>query len=62
LVLSGMRVYRMAIFKVRSLRYNDEQRTDAAKLTLRQSIYPLFLVTILFLLWVRAILYFADLD
>ncbi|KAH9877079.1 hypothetical protein IAQ61_002442 [Plenodomus lingam] len=34
-----------------TLRTRDDERTKAAELTLRQSIYPLFLVTILFFLW-----------
>jgi FHS family L-fucose permease-like MFS transporter len=42
----------MAFFKRRSLRNRDDQRTRAAELTLRESIYPLMLVTILFFLWV----------
>ncbi|KXJ96345.1 major facilitator superfamily domain-containing protein [Microdochium bolleyi] len=37
--------------KRRSLRAPDDQRTKAAELTLRQSIYPICLVTILFFLW-----------
>lgn len=45
----------MAIFTIKkhSLRTRDDQRTKASELTLRQSIYPLCLVTILFFLWVR---------
>ena len=43
----------MKIFKKRSLRTDDGKRTRAAELTLRESIYPLVLVTILFFLWVR---------
>ena len=39
------------IFRKHSLRTNDKERTSAAELTLRQSIYPLCLVTILFFLW-----------
>lgn len=42
----------MAIFKKHSLRAGNS-RTRAAELTLRESIYPLCLVTILFFLWVR---------
>jgi len=44
----------MAIFTIKkhSLRTRDDQRTKASELTLRQSIYPLCLVTILFFLWV----------
>lgn len=38
-------------WKKRSLRTRDDTRTNAAALTLRQSIYPIFLVTILFFLW-----------
>ncbi|KAL9078220.1 MAG: hypothetical protein Q9157_002873 [Trypethelium eluteriae] len=41
----------MTIFKKNSLKTSDHQRTRAAELTLRQSIYPLCLVTILFFLW-----------
>ncbi|KAK4968709.1 hypothetical protein LTR28_001720 [Elasticomyces elasticus] len=41
----------MAIFKKNSLKISDDKRTQAAELTLRQSIYPLCLVTILFFLW-----------
>lgn len=43
----------MTIFKKNSLKISDKTRTRAAELTLRQSIYPLCLVTILFFLWVR---------
>lgn len=43
----------MAIFKRQKLKNRDNERTSAAELTLRQSIYPLCLVTILFFLWVR---------
>ncbi|KAH6637166.1 major facilitator superfamily domain-containing protein [Chaetomium tenue] len=38
-------------WKRRSLRVPDDQRTKAAELTLRESIYPIGLVTILFFLW-----------
>ncbi|KAF2105807.1 major facilitator superfamily domain-containing protein [Lophiotrema nucula] len=41
----------MAIFKKNSLKISDKKRTRAAELTLRQSIYPICLVTILFFLW-----------
>jgi FHS family L-fucose permease-like MFS transporter len=34
------------------LRQRDDKRTRAAELTLRESIYPLMLVTVLFFLWV----------
>ncbi|KAI0163445.1 major facilitator superfamily domain-containing protein [Pestalotiopsis sp. NC0098] len=37
--------------KNRSLRARDDRRTKAAELTLRQSLYPICLVTILFFLW-----------
>ncbi|KAM0722840.1 hypothetical protein Q7P37_001038 [Cladosporium fusiforme] len=37
--------------KKNSLRHRDDQRTKAAELTLRQSIFPIILVTILFFLW-----------
>ena len=43
----------MAIFKRHSLKAGNN-RTRAAELTLRESIYPLCLVTILFFLWVGA--------
>ena len=38
-------------WKRRSLRVRDNQRTKAAELTLRESLYPIGLVTILFFLW-----------
>lgn len=41
------------IFKKQSLKVSDKEKTRAAELTLRESIYPLCLVTILFFLWVR---------
>ena len=41
--------------KKNSLKNRDDQRTNAAELTLRQSIYPIVLVTILFFLWVSDI-------
>ena len=40
--------------KKNALKTSDNQRTRAAELTLRQSIYPLMLVTILFFLWVSS--------
>lgn len=40
-------------FKKHSLKTRDDVRTKAAELTLRQSIYPICLVTTLFFLWVR---------
>lgn len=47
----------MGFFKKPTLRTRDDQRTSAAELTLRASILPLCLVTILFFLWVRHIPY-----
>lgn len=44
----------MAIFKRMSLKQGNTSRTNAAELTLRASIYPLCLVTVLFFLWVGA--------
>ncbi|CAK1355836.1 unnamed protein product [Cercospora beticola] len=41
----------MTIFKKHSLRAGNTTRTRASELTLKQSIYPLALVTILFFLW-----------
>ncbi|KAK5116021.1 hypothetical protein LTR62_000477 [Meristemomyces frigidus] len=41
----------MAIFKLMSLKQGNATRTSAAELTLRASIYPLCLVTVLFFLW-----------
>lgn len=41
----------MTMFKKQSLKTPDDQRTRAADLTLRASLYPLALVTILFFLW-----------
>ncbi|RYP85176.1 hypothetical protein DL770_005090 [Monosporascus sp. CRB-9-2] len=38
-------------FKRRSLRAPDDKRTKAAELTLRESLYPICLVTLLFFLW-----------
>lgn len=42
----------MGFFKKPTLKVSDNKRTRAAELTLRESIYPLCLVTILFFLWV----------
>jgi hypothetical protein len=42
--------------KKNALKNRDDQRTNAAELTLRQSIYPIVLVTILFFLWVSYML------
>jgi hypothetical protein len=44
--------------KKNSLKNRDDQRTNAAELTLRQSIYPIVLVTILFFLWVSDIFFY----
>ncbi|KAF2684543.1 MFS general substrate transporter [Lentithecium fluviatile CBS 122367] len=41
----------MGFFKKPTLKVSDDKRTKAAELTLRESIYPLCLVTILFFLW-----------
>lgn len=38
-------------WKRKSLRTPDGKRTKAAELTLRESLYPICLVTILFFLW-----------
>lgn len=38
-------------WKRRSLRVPDDRTTRAAELTLRQSLYPICLVTVLFFLW-----------
>lgn len=38
-------------FKERSLKSPDNRRTRAAELTLRESIYPICIVTVLFFLW-----------
>lgn len=38
-------------WRKRSLRVRDDKTTRAAELTLRQSLYPICLVTILFFLW-----------
>ncbi|KAL6877814.1 major facilitator superfamily domain-containing protein [Trichoderma longibrachiatum] len=40
-----------SFFKERSLKANDKRRTKGAELTLRESIFPLALVTVLFFLW-----------
>lgn len=45
-------VGKMKFFKKNPLKHDDSVRTKAAELTLKQSIYPLCLVTILFFLWV----------
>ncbi|KAI6871977.1 MFS general substrate transporter [Hortaea werneckii] len=41
----------MAIFKRMNLKTGNTSRTNASELTLRQSIYPIILVTSLFFLW-----------
>ena len=38
-------------FRNRSLKVKDNKRTKAAELTLRESIYPICLVTVLVFLW-----------
>ena len=40
-----------SFWKGRSLRTSDKKRTKAAELTLKESLYPICLVTILFFLW-----------
>jgi hypothetical protein len=45
------KAFNMAIFRKMSLKVSDKERTKAAELTLKQSIYPLMLVTVLFFLW-----------
>lgn len=41
-----------ALFRPHSLRVGD-RITNASQLTLRETLWPLFLVTILYFLWVR---------
>ncbi|USW48116.1 hypothetical protein Slin15195_G014350 [Septoria linicola] len=41
----------MTIFKRQPLRAGNMTRTRASELSLRQSLYPLALVTMLFFLW-----------
>jgi FHS family L-fucose permease-like MFS transporter len=40
-----------SFWKKRSLKVRDTERTRAAELTLRESLYPICLVTSLFFLW-----------
>lgn len=51
--LLGGHSFEMGFMK-RTLKVSDDEKTTAAELTLRQSIYPLCLVTILFFLWVSS--------
>ena len=51
--LLGGHSFKMGFMK-RTLKVSDDEKTTAAELTLRQSIYPLCLVTILFFLWVSS--------
>ena len=44
----------MAVFKRMALKQGNATRTNAAELTLRASLYPIMLVTVLFFLWVSA--------
>lgn len=44
-------MFSKGFWKRRSLRVADDKTTTAAELTLRGSIYPIGLVTILFFLW-----------
>jgi hypothetical protein len=46
--------------KKNALKNRDDQRTNAAELTLRQSIFPIVLVTILFFLWVSGIPFYSS--
>ncbi|KAK4075163.1 uncharacterized protein Triagg1_4827 [Trichoderma aggressivum f. europaeum] len=41
----------VSFFKARSLKADDKNRTKAAELTLRESLFPIALVTVLFFLW-----------
>ena len=52
--LLGSFSFKMGILLKRTLKVSDDEKTTAAELTLRQSIYPLCLVTILFFLWVSS--------
>jgi FHS family L-fucose permease-like MFS transporter len=44
-------MFSKGFWKRRSLRVADDKTTTAAELTLRGSIYPICLVTVLFFLW-----------
>ena len=48
---------KQTFFQKHSLKVGDET-TDAANLTLKETIFPLFLVTILYFLWVTFISHF----
>jgi hypothetical protein len=48
--------------KKNALKNRDDQRTNAAELTLRQSIFPIVLVTILFFLWVSGTSFYSFAD
>ncbi|CAL5872685.1 uncharacterized protein PFLUO_LOCUS6951 [Penicillium psychrofluorescens] len=48
---TSLRLRVRQFFKERSLKAPDHRRTRAAELTLRESIYPICIVTILFFLW-----------
>ena len=39
-------------YEMRFLNAKDSEVTDASKITVRESLWPLFLVTILYFLWV----------
>lgn len=40
-----------SFWRDRSLRTSDKKRTKAAELTLKESLYPICLITVLFFLW-----------
>lgn len=44
-------MFSKSFWKGRSLRTSDKKRTKAAELTLKESLFPICLVTILFFLW-----------
>lgn len=44
-------MFSKSFWRDRSLRTSDKQRTKAAELTLKESLFPICLVTILFFLW-----------
>lgn len=44
-------MFSKSFWKGRSLRTSDKKRTKAAELTLKESLFPICLVTVLFFLW-----------
>lgn len=44
-------MFTKSFWRDRSLRVSDKKRTQAAELTLKESLYPICLVTLLFFLW-----------